>query len=209
MKTVSLILFALVWIQFSCKGEGSILAEELPILGETVYHPLSGEKIHYKVPGFSLMSQSGDAFSADQLHGKIHVVDFFFTSCPTICPIMTSNLKEVQRHFKGNDRVEILSFSIDGETDNPKVLENYAGLHGINTHQWKLLTGDQADVFEISKAYKVMAFDDSLRGERNLIHDGTFVLLDTERRIRGYYDGLDSQDTGRLIRDMEKLLKTL
>lgn len=209
MKIISLSLLSLLWILISCKGEEVAQSEVLPILGETSYHPESGKAVHYKAPGFSLKSQTGEMFSDAQLDGKIHVVDFFFTSCPTICPKMTSHLKEVQQHFEGNNKVEILSYSIDGETDNPQLLQNYANLYGINSQQWKLLTGNQTDIFKISKGYKVMAFDDSLRGERNLIHDGTFVLLDGERRIRGYYNGLDPRDTGRLIRDMEKLLKTL
>ncbi|NAS11498.1 SCO family protein [Poritiphilus flavus] len=209
MKTVSLVLLSLVWLFFSCKGKGMAQSEVLPILGETSRHPVTGELVYYKAPEFSLRSQTGEAFSEQQLHGKIHVVDFFFTTCPTICPKMTSHLREVQQHFEGNDKVGILSYSIDALTDTPEVLENYAMANGIKNEQWKLLTADQTDVFEISKGYKVMAFDDSRGEERTLIHDGTFVLLDAERRIRGYYNGLDPQDTRRLIADMEKLLKGL
>ncbi len=183
----------------SCKENFGGTAEAPPILGETSVASLEQAL---------LTSQTGVTYTAST-DDKIQVVDFFFTSCPTICPKMTSHLTVVQEHFEGNGKVEILSYSIDGRTDTPEVLENYAIAYGINEDQWKLLTGDPDTIFKISKGYKVMAFDDSIGEERNLIHDGTFVLVDNKKRIRGYYNGLDLSDTQKLISDMEKLLKTL
>jgi protein SCO1/2 len=207
MRIASCILFLLPL--FSCKGDAVVLSDALPILGETSVDPSTGEAVHYRAPDFVLTGQNGELFSQKDVRGKIHVVDFFFTSCPTICPQMTTHLKDVQEQFEGNDRVSILSYSIDGANDTPEVLSNYAETYGIDQKQWKLLTGNPSDIFELSRGYKVMAFDDSLGNDRNLVHDGTFVLLDSRRRIRGYYNGLDPEDTQRLISDMKILLKTL
>ncbi len=183
----------------SCKSKVSDAVEVPPILGEA----------SVELPkALALISQTGAAYKESDGR-KIQVVDFFFTSCPTICPKMTSHLVEVQNHFEGNESVEILSYSIDGNNDTPKVLEHYANSYDIDEDQWKLVTGNPEDIFRISKGYKIMAFDDSFGGERNLIHDGTFVLLDDQRRIRGYYNGLELEDTQRMIDDMEILLKTL
>ncbi|MEO0901468.1 MAG: SCO family protein, partial [Bacteroidota bacterium] len=111
--------------------------------------------------------------------------------------------------FAKNEQVEILSYSIDGLNDTPEVLKNYTRNHRIDTHQWQLITGEPSAIFQMSQAYKVMAYDDSDGTERNLIHDGTFVLVDDKNQIRGYYNGLKLKDTQRLISDMEKLLNTM
>jgi len=139
---------------------------------------------------------------------RLKVVDFFFTSCPTICPKMTSHLVTLQDHFAGNAGVEILSYSIDGHHDTPEVLEEYAGKYGIDERQWKLLTGAPETIFKISQRYKIMAFEDTFGEERNLLHDGTFVLIDGDMEIRGYYNGLDPLEVKTLIADMEQLLQT-
>ncbi len=208
MKTLRA-LFLLSFVVLSCKDQVANGYAVLPVLGEVTVDPVTGDTLHYKVPAFELTDQLGQRYSSGDVAGKIHVVDFFFTSCPTICPKMTAHLKVVQEHFKGDKRVGLLSYSIDGANDSPGVLNHYAGSYEIDGDQWKLLTGIPAEIFEISRGYKVMSFEDNFQGERNLVHDGTFVLLDQDRRIRGYYNGLDRNDTHRLINDMEILLNTL
>ena len=135
------------------------------------------------------------------------MVDFFFTSCPTICPQMTNHLKLVEQAFLQEDRVGIISISIDPKNDTPERLLEYSKNYDINTDRWNLLTGCDDIIFELAKDYKVRAFDDSSEEEINLIHDGTFVLVDGQQRIRGYYNGLEDEDTERLINDIKILLK--
>ena len=140
----------------------------LPILGE-------------RAPSFSLTNQMQQTITDRKVAGKIHVVDFFFTSCPSICPQMTTHLKVVQEAFAGEEEVAILSYSIDAKHDTPDRLLEYARRYGIDNEQWSLLTGDRDQIFELAKDYKVRAFDDSDSqgdSETSLIHDGTFVLLD-------------------------------
>ncbi len=197
-----ILLVAVGILFFSCKEKNAKLEKAPPVLGEAFLEEGKEQE------AAAFLNQFG-TFSSTAAEGKIQVVDFFFTSCPTICPKMTRHLKEVQEHFSGNMQVEIISYSIDGLNDTPGVLANYAEAYGIDSAQWKLLTGDPELIFERSRAYKVMAVDDKSGEERNLIHDGTFVLVDAQKRIRGYYNGLDIADTQRLIKDMEYLLKTL
>lgn len=205
MKKLSPLIFFFLLLGNCSESERSL---EVPILGETST-TLFGNTVYEKVPGFQLTNQFGEVISHKKFDDKIQVVDFFFTQCPTICPVMTTHLKDVQDHFQKEDKVAIISYSIDVENDTPEQLKSYADHYEINSTQWSLVTGDQKDILELAKGFKVRAFDDSFQGENSLIHDGTFVLIDAKRRVRGYYNGLDKKDIQRLIKDIEKLLKTL
>lgn len=197
-------LSALMIICLSCQYSGE---NELPILGETSIDEETGEIIYYQAPAFLFTNQQNRTVSEKDINGKIYVVDFFFSSCPSICPKMTTHLKLVQDHYGNEKRVGIISYSIDPEHDTPERLATYAKNYDINASQWSLLTGGETDVFELAKDYKVRAFDDSIDDIPNLIHDGTFVLVDDKRRIRGYYNGLQKSEIDRLIDDMGLLLK--
>ncbi|WP_405204941.1 SCO family protein [Aquimarina sp. LLG6339-5] len=195
-------ILGLIVLLFSCNQK-----ESLPILGETSIDKETDEFVYYKAPEFQLKNQMNQVANSDTFKGKIQVVDFFFTSCPTICPQMTRHMKLVENKFQDENRVAIISYTIDSKTDTPERLKEYAETYDINNDKWTFLTGNSETIFELSKDYKVRAFDDSNQQGSNLIHDGTFVLVDTERRIRGYYNGLDKKDTNRLITDIQKLLK--
>ena len=204
MNMNNLITFLSSLLLLGCTSE----VAELPILGEKLTDPISGEVIHYHAPSFELTNQLNQTISNQQFEGKIQVIDFFFTSCPTICPQMTSHLKLVQESFLEQKKLAIISYSIDTKYDTPARLLSYAKRYNIDNDKWSLLTGDKNVIFELAKDYKVKAFDDSIPGsEYNLIHDGTFVLVDGQGHIRGYYNGLELEDTQRLISDIRKLLK--
>lgn len=204
------LLFLLSILLISSWGcEDHRTSDSLPILGETSVDPSTGSLIYYQAPSFSFIDQLNQGISEEDFEGKVYVVDFFFTSCPTICPQMTNHLKLVQDHFLGEKRLGIISYSIDPKYDTPERLAAYADRYGVDQERWSLLTGYETDVFELAKDYKVSAFDDTMGDERNIIHDGTFVLIDAKRRIRGYYDGLKKAEVKRLIGDIELLLKSM
>ncbi|MEM9337113.1 MAG: SCO family protein [Bacteroidota bacterium] len=204
MKTFSLLLvFTLSLVACDQRMDTS-----LPILGEPSIDD-NGDLVHYKAPSFSFTDQLNQHVSNEDYDGKVHVVDFFFSTCPTICPVMTGHLRLVQDHFEKEDRLGIISYSIDPKHDTPEQLAAYADRYGVDGSKWALLTGYETDVFELAKDYKVRAFDDSMGGQSNILHDGTFVLIDDQRRIRGYYNGLEKTDVSRLIGDIEQLLKTM
>lgn len=185
---------------------GCTKTDNLPILGELSTDPLTGKNKHYQTPEFLLKNQFNQEVTHLDFKNKIQVVDFFFTSCPTICPKMTKHLKLVEKAFEKVDEVAIVSYSIDYKNDSPEALKQYSENYKINNNKWTFLTGESDAVFELSKDYKVRAFDDGNADQRNIIHDGTFVLVDGKRRIRGYYDGLSVRDTKRLIQDINTLI---
>lgn len=195
-------LFAFLFL-VACSEE----EKALPILGETSIDPATGEVVYYQAPTFALTNQLNQTITNQDFNHKIQVVDFFFTSCPTICPRMTSHLKEVEKSFAHEKEVALISFSIDSRNDTPERLLAYAERYEMDNHKWSLLTGDSDQIFDLAKDYKVRAFDEGEGdSEHNLIHDGTFVLVDGERRIRGYYNGLEVADTQRLMEDISRLL---
>ena len=203
MRTVKYHFLSWVLLLMGCSCENKT---NLPILGETSVDPSSGDLVHYQAPDFQLKNQLNSLSNRAAYNGKIQVIDFFFTSCPTICPQMTTHLKLVEEAFADEDAVAIISYSIDPKNDTPGRLKDYADSYNIDNEKWAFLTSETDEVFKLAKDYKVRAFDDTMGEERNLIHDGTFVLVDGQHRIRGYYNGLEEVDTKRLITDIEILL---
>ncbi|GAB5563103.1 MAG: cytochrome c oxidase assembly accessory protein ScuA [Winogradskyella sp.] len=177
----------------------------MPILGETTTLN-NGDVVYYKTPEFRLTNQSGNSTSSKTFDGKVQVIDFFFTSCPTICPQMTKHLKIIEKEFESESNVEIISFSIDPLHDTPERLKIYSKQYNIDNTKWSFLTSTSSDVLELAKDYKVRAFNDGSFEEPSLLHDGTFILVDQLSRIRGYYNGLDYNDVLKLKNDIKILL---
>lgn len=170
-----------------------------------------------KVPEFSFVNQNGVIITNNNYIGKIYVIDFFFTSCPSICPMMTHNLVQVQNFFKENDKIAFASFSIDPEQDTPEILREYAKNHGITNPNWNLLTADQETVMNLAnKGFNIYAAvnDDEDGGFE---HSGKMALIDSQGNIVSrkdkygnpivYYDGLSDEGIQQLIEDISLLLQ--
>lgn len=175
---------------------------KLPIYGRETEE--GGRKIPHRISDFMMTSQDGNSYGSEDWGGKTVVVDFFFTSCGTICPKMTASLKEVQAAF---DEGEILinSFSVDPERDQPERLRWYAQRFRINTGNWKLITGDKRSIYALARNSFMIVATDGDGGPNDFIHSEKLVLVDKDRRIRGYYDGTSESDTRKLIADIKKL----
>lgn len=184
----------------------------LPYLGlpEYVYTEQNGtttvDTIAYTIPTFSFTDQDGHTLTEKDVAGKIYVADFFFTTCPSICPIMAGNLKKVQDKFKDNGHVMILSHSIDPTYDEPSILKKYAEEKGADTKFWKFLTGNKDSIYDICDKYMAFA-QTSDEAPGGYLHSGFLVLIDKDRHIRGAYDGTDEGKTEDLIKDISILLK--
>lgn len=153
---------------------------------ELAYVVMNGEK--KRVPDFSFVDQHGDTITQKDYKGKVFVVEFFFTTCPTICPIMNRNLVGVQNKFKDNKNFGIASFSIDPVHDTPQVLKNYAEANGITHPNWHLLTGDHEDIYELANSgFNIYAGEDP-EAEGGFAHSGYFALIDQEGYIRSRED---------------------
>ena len=136
---------------------------------------------------------------------KIYVADFFFTSCPTICPIMKSQMLRVYEKYKDDQRVVLLSHSIDPEHDTVEVLRDYGARLGIEADRWHLVTGDKEEIYKTAKLYGLAAMEDE-NAPGGFIHSGSFTLVDRQGRIRGYYRGTEEEAVDRLINDIALLL---
>lgn len=157
-----------------------------------------------KAADYHFQDQTGRDVTPAMWKDKVMVVDFFFTSCPSICPKMTNSLKEVQKKF-GND-IYIVSFTVDPEHDNPSKLAKYASGHDISNANWQFLTGNKRDIYQLArKEFKLVAADGD-GGPTDFIHSNKLVLLDGRQRIRGYYDGTSPTEVVDLERDIDKLL---
>jgi len=170
-----------------------------------------------KVPKFSFVNQNNDTISNASYDGKVYVVEFFFTTCPSICPIMTTNMLKVQEAFMDETNFGIASLSIDPDYDTPQVLKEYAEGYGATHPNWNFLTGTKADIFELSNTgFKIYAAENN-EIEGGFEHQGYFALIDKNGIIRSridgignpiiYYDGLEQEGVDMLITDIKKLLK--
>ncbi|WP_031530265.1 SCO family protein [Dyadobacter crusticola] len=187
--------------------------KKLPILGEpeTVVRLVNGKKTEVttypKIPDYAFVNHKNQTFTQKQMEGKIYVADFFFTTCPTICPVMKSNMLTVFKRFKDNPGAGILSHTIDPEHDTPAVLKKYADDLGLEGDNWQFVTGDREKIYEIGqKHYLVSAMADP-NEPGGFIHSGSFVLVDKNKYVRGIYDGTSKESTAQLIEDMVILLE--
>ncbi|MEQ8580346.1 MAG: SCO family protein [Marinoscillum sp.] len=185
---------------------------QLPYYDEATFTPkwfASSEDIpgdFHQIPSFSLINQSGDTLTEKEVEGKIFVTDFFFTSCPGICPQMTSNMLLVQEAFLEDNDVLILSHSVTPEYDSASVLMEYAALKGVVSGKWHLLTGDREAIYDLGRYQYFVEEDLGLeKAPDDFIHTENFVLVDNERRIRGIYNGLNKASVNQLIADIKTL----
>ncbi len=168
------------------------------------------DTIWHKLPEFSLVNQMGDTVSWDDMRGKVVVADFFFTHCPTICPALTTNMRKLQQGITNAKRVgdntpdflHLLSFSIDPERDSVPRLKNWADRFGVNPGQWYLLTGPKKEIYDLAINEMKIGIFDGQGVDTSFIHTDHFVLIDTNRNVRGYYHGLDSASLEKLSRDI-------
>ena len=164
------------------------------------------DTIWHQVRNFTLTNQLGKKVELKYLHGKIIVADFFFTSCPDICPILTKNMKKLQDAFNKTDTiVRFVSFTIDPKRDSVPRLKAYADKHGIDPDTWWLLTGNRDEIYDIAKnEVKASIADSNL--DTSFIHTQYFFMLDKDRVLRGWYDGLDSVNLNHLADDIVLLM---
>jgi protein SCO1 len=165
----------------------------------------------HTIQNFSFTNQYGETISQKTVQGKVYVVDYFFTTCGSICPIMTGQMKRVQAAYLNNDDLLILSHSVWPEVDTVEQLLRYAKEKAVVKGKWHLLTGNKKHLYDLArKSYFVLKpaeAEDVGDGNSDFIHTNNFVLVDRKRRIRGYYDGTDSTEVSKLIRDIDLLLK--
>jgi protein SCO1/2 len=160
---------------------------------------------------FTLTTQWGDKLSLNDLKGKVWVAYFFFSTCPSICPVMNHNMTAVQEAIRDNPDVLIVGFTVDPETDTPEVLRRYGTKFGVQKGKWYYLTGERALIYRVARQSFKLAAEPAPSGQSDstheFIHSEKFVLVDRQGRIRAYYTGTDKTSVQQLIRDIQKILR--
>ncbi len=181
----------------------------LPILGnkETIIKQGKADTLYQQIPAFQFLNQDSSWVSDRDYAGKIYVADFFFTSCPTICPKMKTQMLRLYERYANENQLALLSFSIDPDFDQPHVLKAYADRLHIKSPKWNLVTGAKAKIYELGqKSFMVTAQEDKNEAG-GFVHSGAFILVDKQKHVRGIYDGTKEQEVNHLIEDIELLLK--
>lgn len=167
--------------------------------------------IGHRIEEFSFLNQNNEEITLKDVEGKVFVAEYFFTTCQTICPVMTEEMTRVQKEFKGNEDVKILSFTVDPEVDDVEVMNAYAKEHNAVDGQWHFLTGEKKDLYKLARnsffVLKPAEAQNLGDAGSDFIHTNNFVLVDQELRIRGYYDGTSSEEVDILMEDIQILLK--
>jgi len=164
-------------------------------------------KKDHNIADFELINQNGETITQKDYSGKIYVADFFFTRCATICPVMTTNMAELQDHFKTDQEVMFLSHSVTPVIDSVPILKEYALNKGVIDGKWHITTGNKQHIYELARKSYFAVLEEGDGGEQDFIHTEQFVLVDAKRQIRGFYDGTDSKEIERIIKDIEILKK--
>lgn len=161
---------------------------------------------YHTIADFSFTNQNGKTITQKDYEGKIYVADFFFTTCGSICPIMTTNMIDVQKAFVNNPKVMILSHTVTPEIDSVPVLKKYAVEKGVIDSKWNLVTGDKKDIYSMARKSYLAVKLGKPEELYDMVHTENFVLVDAERRVRGFYDGTKKEDIQKLIEDIQWLL---
>ena len=177
----------------------------LPILGRTIIEE-NGDSTLHQVADFSFVNQNNDTITQSYLKEKITVVDYFFTTCPSICPAMTANMVDVQKKWKDNLKIQFLSHTVDPETDTPGKLNRFANKFGADTTNWNFVTGTKKELYDLGyHSYMVTADKDDI-APGGFIHSSLFILVDENLHIRGIYEGTKEEEIKKLNSDIEILL---
>jgi len=176
------------------------------VSSELVDSTIQHQKKYHKIADFKLQNQNGKIITQEDYKGKIYVADFFFTTCQTICPIMTDHMAEIQKEIMNDNEVLLLSHTVTPKIDTVAQLKRYAIKKGINDAKWNLVTGDKKQIYELARKSYLAVKDHGNGDAFDMIHTENFMLIDKKRQIRGFYDGTNQEDINQLLSDI-KILK--
>tara|TARA_S200000501_G_scaffold174775_1_gene164481 strand:+ start:57 stop:686 length:630 start_codon:yes stop_codon:yes gene_type:complete len=202
------LIYILIVVFISCNQDSK---KQLPIYNPVDFNPKLVDKSmrdinkNHTVSDFNLINQNGSLITSKDYKNKIYVVDFFFTSCPSICPIMTNNMLKIQDEFIDNNEVMLLSMSVTPEIDNVEILKQYAVDKGVIDSKWNITTGQKKHIYELARKSYFAVLEQGDGGLQDFIHSPNFILVDNKKQIRGIYDGTVENEISRLIKDINVL----
>tara|TARA_R110002167_G_scaffold103346_23_gene267436 strand:- start:446 stop:1099 length:654 start_codon:yes stop_codon:yes gene_type:complete len=209
-KSYGLSVVLMVGCLLSCNR---LSRNELPVFNPSDLNPelvdisLQHKSENHKVADFELINQNGEIITQEDYQDKIYVVDFFFTSCPSICPLMANNMVSLQEGFLENDAVMFLSISVTPDIDSVPVLRKYATDKGVIDGKWNITTGNKKHIYDLARKSYFAVVTQGDGGLQDFIHTPNFVLVDKQKRIRGIYDGTNKDEIDRLINDLKILTR--
>ena len=204
LALTSIVILALFYNALKPKEKLAIYQPSM-VNYELVDSTLQHKKKFHKIAPFSLTNQNGLTVTEKDYMNKIYVADFFFTTCPSICPKMTANMGLIQENIKTDNQVLLLSFSVTPEIDSVQQLKSYAIEKGVIDSKWNLLTGNKKEIYELARKSYLAVKSNGDGGEHDMIHTENFILVDPEKRIRGFYDGTDINAMDELLSDIKVL----
>lgn len=205
MKALKMLALSLIVVfAIGCDNPVGERAEKLkPMYSNGV--DANGDSTYHVIPNYRFANHLGDTMNLDEMRGNYYVADFFFTTCPGICIRLSDQMERVQERVKGEDKVKLLSFSVDEVKDTIPVLKAYADAHGAIEGKWYFFRGSTADIFNLAKSgFFVAAEEEKEPGD--FMHSEKLILVDDKGHIRGYYNGLDSAEVNQLVSDVKFLL---
>ena len=209
LKFICRLMF--IWITVLISSCNETSERSLPIYNPSNFNPklvdkeLQSSSKNHTVLDFKLVNQNGQTITQEDYKDKIYVADFFFTSCRTICPIMTSNMAKIQQEFLNDEDIMFLSLSVTPEIDSIPILRDYANKKGVVDGKWNVTTGNKKHIYQLARKSYFAVVEQGDGGLQDFIHTPNFILVDANKRIRGIYDGTNNEDIKRIINDIKIL----
>ncbi len=206
MRAKNYFLLTPIFLLFSCNSDKLPVYGNKTVVVKTENGKQTVDSIDYVLPDFAYVDQDSNVVSSASMSNKIFVTEFFFTSCPSICPKMQAQMLRVYEKHKDNPDVQILAFTIDPVRDTVAKLKAYEKKLGIESSKWHLLTGNKDSIYNLAEKFLVSAAEDP-DAPGGYVHSGSFILTDKQRRLRGYYDGTKEESVQKLLDELDVLLK--
>lgn len=202
LTLLSIVILTLIYSQLKITPRLPIYQPDM-VSKELVDTTLQYVKKYHKIAPFTLTNQNGKTVTQEDYKGHIYVADFFFTTCQTICPIMTDNMVSIQKELQNDTLVKLLSHSVIPEYDTPDILKAYALKKGVDDTRWNLVTGPRKDIYTLArKSYLAVKDLPGTEDDLDMVHTENFMLIDKKQQIRGYYDGTDKDAIKELLEDI-------
>ena len=205
LLVLSIIIVGLFYVALKPKEVLPVFQPAM-ITPELVDESIQFVKKYHTIAPFSMTNQNGQTITEKEYDNTIYVADFFFTTCPSICPIMTKNMQVLQEKLIDLPQVKLLSFSVTPKIDSVPQLKRYALKNKVDDTRWNLVTGNKKEIYELARKSYLVVKDDGDGGPYDMIHTENFVLVDKQKRIRGFYDGTQLEAMDDILHDIELLV---
>ncbi len=205
LLVLSIIIVGLFYIALKPKEVLPVFQPAM-VTPELVDESIQFVKKYHTIAPFSMTNQNGETITEKEYDNTIYIADFFFTTCPSICPIMTKNMYTLQEKLVDLPQVKLLSFSVTPKIDSVAQLKRYALKNKVDDTRWNLVTGDKKEIYALARKSYLVVKDDGDGGPYDMIHTENFVLVDKQKRIRGFYDGTQTEAMDDIFRDIELLV---